>query len=306
MITTKISKRCLSTQLLDYDIFRPKAPKGTDPVPLSAKPPILFLHGLLGHRKNNRTASRMLANQLNTTLIVPDLRNHGTSFHAAPHNYKAMSDDLTNLIDHLNGDVDFDRGVIVMGHSMGGKVALVHALRYPELVKGAISIDNVPYMNPKGSYGEFEKFHMALRHMQFKVDSGCSSVKEVADSLIKYIDHNKKVVSFLVNNLYKSPVSKKVESYIPMALINEYIEELLEFKMEESGDLDSYSAFHGPTLIIRANFSPFIGHEIHEHLIREHFDNYEIKAMDSGHWIVTENRVPFVKMVTSWVSEKFA
>ncbi|VEU22303.1 DEKNAAC103604 [Brettanomyces naardenensis] len=249
----------------------------------------------------------MLANQLGTTVITPDLRNHGTSFHSKPHTNRAMSDDITNLMDHLHDQVDFEtNGVIMMGHSMGGKVAMVHALRFPDIVKGVISIDNVPYMNPEPSFAEFEKFHLYLKHMDALINSGTvKNVSQVAKSLLKHVEPREKVVSFLVNNLHKDPVSKKVQSLIPLSLLNEYIEDLMEFKMSETGDLDDYPVYQDPLLIIRANYSTFVGQDIHEHLIKEHFENYEIKDMDSTHWIVTENRIRFVKMVTKWVLETF-
>ncbi|QPG74691.1 hypothetical protein FOA43_002024 [Brettanomyces nanus] len=304
-------------RILDYDIFRPRRISrpsrnsilvNPPPSQISANiPPIIFLHGLLGHRKNNRTAARILANQLGTTLIVPDLRNHGTSFHSKPHNYRAMSDDITNLMDHLRDEVDFEtNGVIVMGHSMGGKVAMVHALRFPDIVKGVVSIDNVPYMNPETSYAEFEKFHLYLRYMHRLLESGsCRNVRQIEQALVKYVEPRRKVVSFLVNNLHKDPVTKKVQSMVPLSLLNECIEDIMEFKMSDSGDLDDFSVYQDPLLILRANYSPFVGQDIHEHLIREHFENYEIQSIDSTHWIVTENRGEFVKRVVKWVMDKF-
>ncbi|VUG18680.1 DEBR0S3_17282g1_1 [Brettanomyces bruxellensis] len=302
-------------RILDYDVFKPKTLKGkhtglNNPPPpeiCANIPPIIFLHGLLGHRKNNRTAARMLANQLGTTLIVPDLRNHGTSFHARPHNYRAMSDDISYLMGHLRDEVDFEtNGVIMMGHSMGGKAAMVHALRFPDIVKGVVSIDNVPYMNPETSFKEFEKFHLYLKHMKQVVDSGtCRNVAAVADYLLKNIEREKKIVMFLVNNLHKDPVTKKVQSLVPLDILDEYIEDIMEFKMSILGDLDDYPVYQDPLLIIRANYSNFVGNDIHEHLIQSHFENYQIQSMDSSHWIVTEHRVPFVKMVSKWVLDNF-
>jgi len=302
-------------RLLDYDVFRPKKLRGKHPGlvnPLPAKiaaniPPIIFLHGLLGHRKNNRTAARMLSNQLGTTLIVPDLRNHGTSFHARPHNYRVMSDDICQLMSHLRDEVDFEtNGVIMMGHSMGGKVAMVHALRFPDIVKGVVSIDNVPYMNPESSFKEFEKFHLYLKHMKKIVDSGtCKNVAAVANYLLKNIEQEKKVVTFLVNNLHKDPMTKKVQSLVPLDILDECIEDIMEFKMSVLGDLDDYPVYQDPLLILRANYSNFVGNDIHEHLITRHFENYQIQSMDSSHWIVTEHRVPFVKLVSKWVLDNF-
>lgn len=308
----KSSIGSIPERIMDYDIFTPKN-KSSLPTPPPKEisrniPPIIFLHGFLGHRKNNRTAARMLANQLGTTLIVPDLRNHGTSFHARPHTYHTMSDDITRLVDKLSNEIDFEsNGVIVMGHSMGGKAAMVHALRFPDIVKGVVSIDNVPYRNPETSFAEFEKFHIYLRYMQKLLDSRtCSSINEVATNMIENIEPKKKIVTFLVNNLRKDPTTKKIQSMVPLGILDACVEDIIDFKMSDIGDLDNYPIYQDPLLIIRANYSNFVGRDIHEHLIKQHFENYEIKSMDSSHWIVTEHRVPFVRLVSDWVMRNFS
>lgn len=290
----------LKTNILDYDLFTPKT-QGSNPIP-----PIIFLHGLLGNRKNNRSAARSLVEQLETSLIVPDLRNHGTSFHAEPMNYKAMSDDITALIESLPSIIPRHQGFIILGHSMGAKVAMVHALRYPKIVRGVVSIDNIPYANPEDSYIEFEKFHLGLRTLDWCVKTHPDwTLSAIKSYLMKHVEPMEKVVNFWLTNI----VVKQglLTPKVPFEILNKSIEDILQWKMTEYDDLEPFAGQKdiGPLLIIKANYSRFVGHDIHTHAISKFFSQHQVKPIDAGHWLVTERKNEFVKIVRDWVNENF-
>ncbi|GMG19354.1 unnamed protein product [Ambrosiozyma monospora] len=331
--------------ILDFDLVQPDLntqPKHTSTTASSdittttqlkyQIPPIIFLHGLMGNRKNNRTAARELSKLLGTSVIVPDLRNHGTSFHLAPHDNESMCNDLILLINHLRNDDDAlvapqiksnstnnesttidDSGFIVIGHSMGGKVAMCFALRNPELVKGVISIDNIPYTNPERSFAEFEKFHIWLNELQWLTEGGGfkGSMAGLRANLKKVVD-SEAILNFLLSNFDKSSGiaagsggGSTIVPKVPLKLINSSIENLIDFKLSTRGDLDKYAPFNDPLLIVRARYSEFIGRDLHASIIDKRFTSWEIEDVDSGHWIISEKRKEFIHIASNWILKKF-
>jgi pimeloyl-ACP methyl ester carboxylesterase len=86
--------------------------------------PVIIMHGLFGSGDNWRTIARMMEPQYES--IVVDMRNHGRSPHDPEMNFEAMTDDILELMSDLNLEK-----ASLLGHSMGGKVAMQFALRYP-------------------------------------------------------------------------------------------------------------------------------------------------------------------------------
>lgn len=101
-------------------------------------PPLVIAHGLYGSGRNWGVIAKRLSNT--RRVITPDMRNHGNSPRAATQSYDDMADDLAELIRHIGGPVD------LCGHSMGGKAAMVMALKHPELLRRLIVADIAPVM----------------------------------------------------------------------------------------------------------------------------------------------------------------
>ena len=93
---------------------------------ISALPPLLIIHGLYGSGRNWGVISKRLASD--RRVIAVDLRNHGDSPWFDSHSYFDMAQDLAEVIAH------FDQPMAVMGHSMGGKAAMILAHEHPQLV----------------------------------------------------------------------------------------------------------------------------------------------------------------------------
>src|SRR5690606_16173510 len=106
------------------------------------KPPLVVLHGLLGSARNWQSAGRDLAADFHVCAL--DLRNHGDSFHAREMTYAIMADDVCAWLDARGW-----QRVRLMGHSMGGKVAMVLACRFPERVEKLVAVDIAPKAYPK-------------------------------------------------------------------------------------------------------------------------------------------------------------
>lgn len=101
------------------------------------KPPLVLLHGMLGSSRNWQTAGKELSERYH--VLAVDLRNHGSSPHAPTMNYDEMMEDVVRWL----GAQGLQR-VTLMGHSMGGKVAMLLACRRPELVERLFVVDIAP------------------------------------------------------------------------------------------------------------------------------------------------------------------
>jgi pimeloyl-ACP methyl ester carboxylesterase len=96
--------------------------------------PLIILHGLFGNWGNWYPVARNLSQRFG--VHVPDLRNHGRSFRSGRFDYDAMADDIRRLMDRLG----LARASLI-GHSMGGKVGMRFAARYPQRVDRLIIVD---------------------------------------------------------------------------------------------------------------------------------------------------------------------
>ncbi len=100
------------------------------------RPALLIAHGLYGSARNWGVIARRLSDQ--RQVIAVDMRNHGLSPHAASHGYEDMAADLAQTVQAHDPPMD------VLGHSMGGKAAMVLALMHPDLVRRLIVADIAP------------------------------------------------------------------------------------------------------------------------------------------------------------------
>lgn len=107
----------------------------------SNQTPLFILHGLLGSMDNWRTQAKRLS-QSRTTVTI-DLRNHGHSPHIEGMSYQQMALDIIAIIQH-----EKLRKIALIGHSMGGKVAMWLALHYPSLITKLIIVDIAPKTYP--------------------------------------------------------------------------------------------------------------------------------------------------------------
>ncbi|MEO6758911.1 MAG: alpha/beta fold hydrolase, partial [Saprospiraceae bacterium] len=99
--------------------------------------PVLILHGLFGFSDNWQTIAKGLG--ADHTVVTPDLRNHGRSPHVPGHSYPEMAEDV-----HAFLEARWIFSTAVIGHSMGGKVAMQLALHYPDLVDRLVVVDIQP------------------------------------------------------------------------------------------------------------------------------------------------------------------
>ncbi len=105
--------------------------------PQTDQPPVILAHGLFGSGKNLGGLARRLGQTRH--VISVEMRNHGDSFHDPDHSYRALAKDLAGIVLAHGGTAD------IVGHSMGGKSAMMLALTRPELVRKLVVMDIAPY-----------------------------------------------------------------------------------------------------------------------------------------------------------------
>lgn len=233
--------------------------------------PLLILHGFLGMSDNWKTLGNQYAeNGFEAHLL--DLRNHGRSFHSNIFNYQVMVEDVVAYCKANNLDK-----VDVIGHSMGGKVAMFLAVKYPELVNKLIIADIAPkYYTP-----HHQDVMAALNAVDFSTNP---SRNEVQETIEKYVTQPG-VVQFLMKNVYR---------ITPQQLGFRFNLDAFNSKEETIGEaLISGDSFNGPTLFLKGSNSDYIT-DADVDLIKNHFPMATIQTVsNAGHWLHAENPTEF-------------
>jgi len=138
----------------------------------SPLPPLLIVHGLYGSARNWGVVSKRLASD--RRVIAVDLRNHGDSPWFYSHSYFDMAQDLAEVITH------FDQPMAVIGHSMGGKAAMILALEHPELVYRLCVAD----IAPVGYSHDQSQYISAMRSVDLaKIEKRSEAISALADQI---------------------------------------------------------------------------------------------------------------------------
>ena len=242
--------------------------------------PFIILHGFLGMSDNWKTLGEKFSEQGYEIHLV-DQRNHGRSFHSEEFNYHVLVNDLKYYCEAHNIE-----NMILLGHSMGGKVAMLFAAMHPQIVSKLIVADISPRYYPLHHQSILE----GLSALDFDV---IKARKEADDVLSNYVSEFG-VRQFLLKNLYwveKGQLGLRIH----LKVLKENIEEIGEA-------LPIDSKFEGDTLFLRGKNSNYINKE-DETLIKTHFPMAKVKTIsNAGHWLHVENPKEFYKNVIRFLS----
>jgi esterase len=151
--------------------------------------PLLLIHGLFGASENLMGIARAFTDR---PVALVDLRNHGRSFHADTMTQREMAEDIAKLLAHKGW-----QSVDVVGHSLGGKVALQLSQLYPHLINHLIVADIAPV--------DYKPHHQLILEGLDAVDTQTVKSRSEADKVMsEYIDEPG-VRSFLLMNLVRNP-----------------------------------------------------------------------------------------------------
>ncbi|KAF7332665.1 hypothetical protein MKEN_00149400 [Mycena kentingensis (nom. inval.)] len=232
--------------------------------------PIVILHGLLGSARNWGAHSKAFSRDLNRPVYALDLRNHGVSEHATPMNYTAMAADVLHFIQQRSLT-----NVCLIGHSMGGKVAMSVALD-PTLPSKTLSKLIVVDMTPaKGAMSTDFKNHILA--MQ-KINAAEVTSRKDALAILNEVEKNPEFCAFLLTNLVQKPNSPHFHFRIPVSIIGDAAAEIGTFPFEPGE-----RQWVGETLFVKGAKSRFINrHNIP--IAEKFFPKMRLETVDAGHW----------------------
>ena len=233
--------------------------------------PLLIIHGFLGMSDNWKTLASQYAEQ-GFQVHALDLRNHGKSFHSNDWGYDFMVQDVVEYCQfHKLDKVD------VIGHSMGGKVVMLLATNYPELVDKLVVAD----IGPKFYAPHHQTILASLNAVDFSKKPSRAEVEEIVS---RYI-HDFGTRQFLLKNLYwKEPGQLDFRFNLKVFTENtSVIGDALPFE----------NHFDQDTLFLRGDKSDYILDSDFE-TIYHHFPKAKIETVsNAGHWLHAENPKEF-------------
>lgn len=157
---------------------------------------VVFLHGLFGQGRNWTQIGKALADRHRVTLV--DLPDHGRSDWTVPPP-EGRGFDLLDVADTVASVLEGDDPVALVGHSLGGKVAMVLALRHPALVERLCVVDIAPV--DYGNLSEFSHYVEAMRGL----DLSAINQRAEADAAFAVVVPDPGVRAFLLQNLRRDP-----------------------------------------------------------------------------------------------------
>lgn len=242
----------------------------------------VFLHGLFGRGRNFTTVAQGLLPEIESLLV--DLPNHGASGWTEHFDYAQLADLVAEYL-RTQGCAGGENGPIdLIGHSMGGKVAMVLALRHPELVRRLVVVDISPVAGA-ASRSEFPHLLASLRSLDLR-----TLVRRVdAHDALRTAIPNDTVRGFLLQNLKREGDRFAWEPNLEM--LNEEIDAVMGVP-----DLNGYR-FPGPVLWIRGDRSGYVTDADTPAMLALFPRARRVTIRGAGHWVHSEKSEEFVSVV---------
>lgn len=242
--------------------------------------PLIILHGLYGNQANWATHARQLASRY--AVYAFDARNHGQSPHADSMRLDEMAADVVETLDSL----DISRAH-VLGHSMGGKTAMLLALRAPQRVGSLVVVDIAPVAYEKGAD--------PVLNALLALDLTTLQSRNAADVKLAERISSKAVRDFLLANLQRS-ADGAFQWRINLPVIRDYFNEVTSWP-------DTKSVYEGPVLFIRGEKSDYVLPE-HYEAMRRQFPQGVLKTVaNAGHWVHSEKPEAVQRLVGNFLAE---
>ncbi len=229
--------------------------------------PLFILHGFLGMSDNWKTLGLQYAQQGFQVHLI-DQRNHGHSFHSPEFSYPLMVSDLITYA-QAHQIASFD----LMGHSMGGKTAMLFATEHPTMTHSLIVADIAPKYYPQ----HHEAFLQGLASLDF---DKLKSRSEAEAALAHYVS-DVGIRQFLLKNLYWE-TRDRLGLHLNLSA-------LIENESEIGAELPRSNVYEGATLFLKGKYSEYVMPE-DEVLIHTHFPHAKIDTISkAAHWLHAQN-----------------
>lgn len=245
------------------------------------RPPLVIVHGLFGSGRNWGAIARRLSEGAEARQVVAvDMRNHGDSPADPVHDYEALAGDLAGVL----AEVAPDGRVDLLGHSMGGKAAMVLALTRPERLRRLVVADMAP-----AAYA-----HSQMRYVEAMAAVDLSTVRRRgdADAALAASVPDRGLRAFLLQSLALS--SEGARWKLNLAALADQMPRIMDFP-------DVGQPFAGPALFVTGAESTYVRPE-NEARIRDLFPAARLQAIaGAGHWLHADAPEAFTAAVAAFL-----
>lgn len=241
--------------------------------------PLLILHGFLGMSDNWKTLGRKFSEEGMEVHLI-DQRNHGRSPHSSEFNYQLLAQDVKDYM-----DIHSLTSAFILGHSMGGKTAMMAASQYPDLVEKLVVVDIAPRFYPP----HHEQILKGLKALDQAQLNSRGEAEELLSSYIK----DQGIKLFLLKNLYwksKDVLGLRLNLDALIANIDAIGEALPETAI-----------YNKPSLFIRGANSSYITREDEMEIVRQFPEAEIVTIPKAGHWVHAENKQAFFEAVMQFL-----
>lgn len=241
--------------------------------------PMIIMHGLFGTLDNLKLIAKSLANSHTVYLI--DLPGHGESSCVQPFDLPNMAKAVIEFAEEM-GLTNFS----ILGHSLGGKVAMEVALARPDLVKSIAVADIAPV--------QYQRRHDAVLAGLNAIDLVNTKSRQDADKVMSQHISEIGVRAFLLKSLRRAPEGSATNWVWYFDLPH------LEQSYENFIKANSEGKYSGPVLFIIGGNSEYV-QPAHQEAIQNRFSNIKVKVIqNAGHWLHAEKPVAFEKICTDF------
>lgn len=236
---------------------------------------IIFIHGLFGSLSNLAMLARHF--EKNYNIIQIDVRNHGLSAHDSEMNYQCMAEDILHTLDYLQIDE-----CILVGHSMGGKIAMNVANLAPNRIEHLIVLDMSPI---RYSHREHENIFKAL----FAVEKMQANTRQSASEIMQKFIQQPMVIQFLL----KSFTAEGWRFNLDALFLN--YDKILSWKDITANDVSC--------LFLRGEHSAYVQSEQQIQAIDLQFTQAQLKTIDgAGHWLHAEKTTAVIQAIEEFLA----
>lgn len=244
-------------------------------------PALVLLHGLFGMSDNLGGLAKSLADRYAVYRL--DLRNHGRSPWFDHMSFAAMAADVVAFCQSNNLS-----NIALLGHSLGGKVAMQCALNYPDIVRGLIVADIAPVTYPA--------HHNQILDALLRIDVANLESRQQADQQLTVDINELGIRQFLLKNLYRDEQNRFVWR-MNLSVLNSQYDEL---RLAPEGE-----PYHKPCLFIKGELSAYIQQK-HAEAIKHLFPRAEFKIINgAGHFLHSEKPAAFNHIAGHFFDELF-
>ena len=242
---------------------------------------LFIFHGLFGRGKNWQTLSKTLTKNEDLIVITVDLRNHGGNEFKKNHSYSLMMNDVIEILNYLN-----IKKTNILGHSMGGKLAMLLTLSYPKYFNKLIIADIAPV--------DYSIEQQSIVDSLLDINLDLITSRTQADEVLSRSIKEKFVRTFLIQNLQL--LKDKYTWSINLSAIKEAMTNLRSFPFSQKINTVDHK-----TLCIYGENSDYVTKEIF-HVYSDFFSNISFSEIENaGHYLHVEQPKEFYKALTNFL-----